>query len=498
MRQLSQHILESRHVSDGTTRSPVRSYADSRPRSFNTIRSFLDRFRLPITGTSDHLRRYIETRICAMRLISVVYIPICLLTAASMVFAGDRTDLTGLFLIPVEVGAWIPHLIIVVAMLSLLLPRGSLHARTGLMLCTLWGAGSLIGVGLLQGFSGIDVRLIGYALAYFIVCAVSPLSTPILVTLLLLGLATAMTSWALVTPDITQNAYQLLFLIASIAFGALGLAFQVNGRLSFMMDRKAQLLIVRRTKQLQRAQSRMEQLLSETLTGPVARILQEQSRFPPIMDEVVIITTDVVGFSAHCRQRSAKDMVSLLERFFQRFDGCCQRWHVEPVGSQGDNRLGIAGQWIQASLESRSTRVPAVDAIMAMLEFRDCLAPSDRADSDSDRPLGIWPARIGIHLGPAMMGVIRSVRLSFSIWGEAVNTAARLEQAADPNTILVSGEVVRASRGLFDFDPIKPRECKEGQIAGAQVVGVKPQFLNADGQVNQAFWDAYHDPDRIF
>ena len=48
--------------------------------------------------------------------------------------------------------------------------------------------------------------------------------------------------------------------------------------------------------------------------------------------------------------------------------------------------------------------------------------------------------RIGIHSGPTVTGVIGTKKLSYDVWGDAVNTAARMESYGEPGTIQVSQE----------------------------------------------------------
>ena len=46
--------------------------------------------------------------------------------------------------------------------------------------------------------------------------------------------------------------------------------------------------------------------------------------------------------------------------------------------------------------------------------------------------------RIGIHCGPATAGVIGDTRFSYDVWGDAVNTASRMELNGEPGRIHVS------------------------------------------------------------
>jgi guanylate cyclase len=56
--------------------------------------------------------------------------------------------------------------------------------------------------------------------------------------------------------------------------------------------------------------------------------------------------------------------------------------------------------------------------------------------------------RIGIHSGPTVAGVIGTKKFSYDVWGDAVNTAARMESHGEPGTIQVSKEFYDAVRSL--------------------------------------------------
>ena len=49
-----------------------------------------------------------------------------------------------------------------------------------------------------------------------------------------------------------------------------------------------------------------------------------------------------------------------------------------------------------------------------------------------------WQMRVGIHFGPVMAGVVGSRRYLYDLWGDTVNTAARVQSAAEPGTVTLS------------------------------------------------------------
>jgi class 3 adenylate cyclase len=54
-----------------------------------------------------------------------------------------------------------------------------------------------------------------------------------------------------------------------------------------------------------------------------------------------------------------------------------------------------------------------------------------------DRP--VFEMRVGIHSGPLVAGVVGIKKFAYDIWGDTVNTAARMQQNGDPGKINISG-----------------------------------------------------------
>ena len=82
-----------------------------------------------------------------------------------------------------------------------------------------------------------------------------------------------------------------------------------------------------------------------------------------------------------------------------------------------------------------------------------------------------WRQRIGINTGSAVAGVVGVKRLTYDVWGTAVNTAARLEQACEPDRINISSSTVHHVDGLFETEP-------RGQIEVKNLGAIDMHFLN--------------------
>src|SRR5881296_3972945 len=68
--------------------------------------------------------------------------------------------------------------------------------------------------------------------------------------------------------------------------------------------------------------------------------------------------------------------------------------------------------------------------------------------------------RVGVNTGIAVAGAIGDKESEFGVLGDAVNVAARLEQAAEPGEILVGDATYRLAPGLFAYEPHPPVAAK--------------------------------------
>jgi class 3 adenylate cyclase len=75
--------------------------------------------------------------------------------------------------------------------------------------------------------------------------------------------------------------------------------------------------------------------------------------------------------------------------------------------------------------------------------------------------------RVGLHSGPVMAGVIGTRKFSYDVWGDAVNIAARLEAASQPNRVLISASTASAVGNDFVLDGPQKIPTKEDRVVEA-------------------------------
>jgi adenylate cyclase len=122
-------------------------------------------------------------------------------------------------------------------------------------------------------------------------------------------------------------------------------------------------------------------------------------------------------------------------------------------------------------------------------------ATAARIKAQSDKMgLPSLELRVGIHSGPVISGVVGKRRLTFDIWGDAVNTAAFMEAHCLPGRINVSDTVAGRAKALFELEPRGAVEAKHERSHEVFFLNrLKPEFSrDPAGQLpNESFAAEY-------
>lgn len=175
--------------------------------------------------------------------------------------------------------------------------------------------------------------------------------------------------------------------------------------------------------QLQAEKSRVNDLLHSVLPRSVVNELKANGRFVPRRhDDVAVLFCDVVGFTEYCERNPPEHVVEVLEALVSSFESIVDRHGLEKVKTIGDAFMATAGllRYVENPV------LAAAECGMAMIEAAKAHAQG-------------WQVRVGVHQGPVVAGVMGKRSFVFDLWGDTVNTAARVAAEAEPGTVLVSG-----------------------------------------------------------
>ena len=156
---------------------------------------------------------------------------------------------------------------------------------------------------------------------------------------------------------------------------------------------------------------------------------------------VSIMFTDFAGFAKLSDQLSVHDLIKELSMYFEKFDSITSAHYIEKIKTIGDSYMCAGGLPIR-------NRSNPIDTALAALEIQKFVKESNREKQLKNQPK--WEIRLGIHTGEVIAGVIGKTKMAYDIWGDAVNTASRMESSGEVNKINISGSTYMHIKKYFD------------------------------------------------
>jgi len=175
--------------------------------------------------------------------------------------------------------------------------------------------------------------------------------------------------------------------------------------------------------EIQKERRRADQLLHVILPAPIVQELKASDAVQPRrFENVAVLFCDIVGFTAYCDGNEPERVVLHLQKLIEEWEEIAIAHGVQKIKTIGDAFMAAAGL-----LEE--TADPAV------LHCVRC--GLDMIQAVERLPVS-WKVRVGIHCGPVVAGVIGKRQYLFDLWGDTVNTAARMESNGLPGRIVLS------------------------------------------------------------
>jgi class 3 adenylate cyclase/CheY-like chemotaxis protein len=198
-----------------------------------------------------------------------------------------------------------------------------------------------------------------------------------------------------------------------------------------LRDREAALL-----EEVRKEQKRADELLHVILPGEVVRELKAANAVRPRRyEDVAVMFCDIVGFTPFCDGHAPEFVVQYLQQLIEVWEEIALKHGVQKIKTIGDAFMAAAG------LLQPTQDHPVLHCVRCGLE----MVAATRA-----LPVG-WDLRVGIHAGPVVAGVIGRRQYLFDLWGDTVNTAARMESHGVPGAVVLSGpawqEIAAGCRG---------------------------------------------------
>lgn len=202
-----------------------------------------------------------------------------------------------------------------------------------------------------------------------------------------------------------------------------------------LRERRNTRILAEKNKIIEIERQRSDKLLLNILPESVASELKSSgSTSARFFDDVAVLFADFVNFTQIAERITPQQLVSDLDTCFREFDRIMENYGLEKIKTIGDAYLcagGLSGNGNQT--------VQMVNAA------RDMQSWLQEWNAERElKKLPVYEARIGIHSGSVVAGVVGARKFAFDIWGDTVNIAARIEQAGEAGRINLSGSAFHA------------------------------------------------------
>jgi class 3 adenylate cyclase len=174
------------------------------------------------------------------------------------------------------------------------------------------------------------------------------------------------------------------------------------------------------------------------------------SRYPEERRLATILFADVTGFTALAEKLDFETVSDLLKGIWLRLDAVIENYKGYIDKHTGDGVMVVWG----APFAGDEDAEQAVSAALALLASLDEFAAQSTIPGANKLQL-----RVGINSGSVFAGYV-GVRDEYTMMGDTVNVASRLEQFAEPGSVVIGENTFRLVRGAFRVRRLMPFNVK--------------------------------------
>jgi guanylate cyclase len=187
-------------------------------------------------------------------------------------------------------------------------------------------------------------------------------------------------------------------------------------------------------------QEKSETLLLNILPKEIVAILKNEPRtIADHFEGASILFADVVNFTPLSVTMTPIELVELLNEVFSYFDSLVEKYRLEKIKTIGDCYMVASGV--------PRPRVDHAQVLTHMaLEMRDYVSQHEFRGCK-------LAFRIGLNSGPVVAGVIGRKKFIYDLWGDAVNTASRMESHGQGGIIQITRATYELVKDDFVCEP---------------------------------------------
>jgi len=234
--------------------------------------------------------------------------------------------------------------------------------------------------------------------------------------------------------EYTETAKKEYSQLKYLGLGATGLLFL----LGYFFWKKNDKLLKNNNQSLLEEKKRSDDLLTNMLPAEVVRELKSNGRVKAHKyDEASVLFTDFKNFSQIAENLSPEELVQELGHCFTVFDRIIDKYRLQKIKTIGDAYMCVSGLYTRGGNHVHRM-------VFAALEIQQFLA--DRKAKGQY----FFEARLGIHTGSVVAGVIGSKKIAFDVWGNTVNVAQQMEAHSEVGKVNISGETYVLVKDKFE------------------------------------------------
>ncbi len=178
---------------------------------------------------------------------------------------------------------------------------------------------------------------------------------------------------------------------------------------------------------LEEEQAKSARLLRNILPERVIAELRAEGRSKPErFENVTVFFSDIVDFTRLSALMEPEEVIAELSDLFSAFDKIFTANSCERIKTIGDAYMSVSGMPVPTPDHCGNILKSALEAMRYLAERNNSVGHP------------VWRMRFGIHSGPVVGGIVGTEKYIYDVFGDTVNTAARMEQLSAPMRINVS------------------------------------------------------------
>lgn len=217
-----------------------------------------------------------------------------------------------------------------------------------------------------------------------------------------------------------------------------------------------------------REREKANKLLLNVLPKEIAPILKANGQtIADYYESASVLFADIVGSTPLFSDMEPAEAVDWLNEIFSMFDELVDKYQLEKIRTIGDNYMVASGV-----PNSRPDHAQALTHLAL-----DMLAGLERLPARNGKRINF---RLGINSGPLVAGVIGKTKFHYDLWGDAVNTASRMESHGEAGQVHITHATYELLRDEFECMPRGTLEIKgKGEMLTYFVTGRRGQAADA-------------------